>query len=141
MTSGGTVALRTACALLAGIALLAPGADASAQSRRSVTEVLTNPAAFDNEEMYVEGVVVASQWSPMTVLGNPPRQDLFPLLLLNDGAASMWVIIVASPSPARGIGSRANVFAPPSVGTGILVRGTFRAATRALESYDGFTLR
>ena len=139
MTPGGPVALRVVCALLAAVAWLGAGTDASAQSRRSVTEVLANPAAFDNEEIYIEGVVVASQWSPMTVLGNPPRQDLFPLLLLSDGAASMWVIIVASPS--RGIGIRANVFAPPSVGTSILVRGTFRAATRALESYDGFTLR
>jgi hypothetical protein len=139
VTAGGARALRLACALVAAIALLGPGTDASAQSRRGLTEVLANPSAFDNEEIYVEGVVVASQWSPMTVLGNPPRQDLFPLLLLTDGAASMWVIIVASPAPR--IGSRSAFFTPPSVGTAILVRGTFRAATRALESYDGFTQR
>ena len=102
-------------------------------------ELLANPVAFDNEEIYVEGVVAASQWSLMTVLGNPPRQDLFPLVLLSDGAASLLVIIVASPSPR--IGSRSAFFTPPSLGTGIVVRGTFRAATRALESYDGFTLR
>lgn len=141
MTPGDAMVFRAACAALAAIAWLVAGTDASAQARRSVTEVLANPAAFDNEEIYIEGVVVVSQWSPMTVLGNPPRQDLFPLLLLNDGAASMWVIIVASPSPSRGIGSRSTVFAPPSVGTSIVVCGTFRAATRALESYDGFTLR
>lgn len=84
---------------LALLALVAVDGGAAAQTQRTVVELLANPAAHDGEDVLVEGVVRAAQWAPVTVLGNPPRQDLFPMFLLGEGAAALWVVMAGGPGP------------------------------------------
>ena len=121
-------------AVLLGLAALGP-AMVAAQSYRGVTvvELLTNPAAHADEDVMVEGVVRAVQWSVMMIPGPPPRQDLVPMLLVSEGNMALWVVIIGAPMGAQR--------STPPVGAGVRIHGTFRAATRAIETDRGITLR
>jgi hypothetical protein len=95
----------------------------------SVNVLLSDPWRYNDTRVSVEGVTGAAQLRQVTVLGNPPYQDVVPMFLLMDGRAGVWV--VAMPVGSVRAGGRAP--SVPPEGTRAQVHGRFRAGSLAIE--------
>ena len=114
---------------LALMCVLVGGTDAASFDARTVKELLAAPARYDGAEVMVEGVIEEVRLSEITVYGNPTRQMWLPMFLLRDDQVGLWVVVIGGASTA------------PPVGTAVRVRGTYRGATRAIDTYYPLTVR
>ena len=122
-------------AWLAALAL-ACAAGAGASDRVTVAALLAAPAAYDDRDVAVPGVVGHQQWVNVTVAGNPPYQAWFPAFLLVDGSVGIWVVVRTGPS---GPATR-SALAVPSAGARVEVHGRFWAVSRSIEMDRPFVL-
>ena len=120
---------RAAAVLLAALALFCAAAGVSASDRVTVAALLANPAAYDDRDVVVGGVVGQQQWVNVTVQGDPPYQGWFPAFLLVDGQMGVWVVVRTGPA---GRATRPGVAVPPA-GALIDVYGRFWSASRSVE--------
>lgn len=111
--------MRRTTAVLALAAALTWTGDAVARDRVTSATLLANPAAYDDRDVVVTGVVGAQQWVNVTVLGNPPVQGWFPAFLLADGPTAIWVVV--------------RFGTVPPLGTRIDVHGRFWAVSQSVE--------
>lgn len=93
---------RRTTAAVALVAVLAWAGNALPWDRVTTTTLVTSPAAYDDRDVVVTGVVGTQQWVNVTVLGNPPVQAWFPAFLLADGVAGIWVVVRVGTVPPQG---------------------------------------
>ena len=128
--------MRRAVAVLALAATLTGAGNAHARDRVTSAMLLANPAAYDDRDVVVTGVVGVQQWVNVTVLGNPPYQGWFPAFLLADGPTGIWVVVRIGPA---GPGNRPTLTMPPG-GARIDVYGRFWAVSQSVEMDRPFVL-
>jgi len=121
--------------VLALVTALSAG-PAVAYDRVTSAMLLANPAAYDDRDVVVTGVVGIQQWVHLTVLGNPPYQGWFPAFLLADGSTGIWVVVRTGPA------GRTNrpTLTVPSSGARIDVYGRFWAVSQSVEMDRPFVL-
>jgi hypothetical protein len=129
-------AMRSAAAACLIAVALAWTAGATASDRVTVAALLAAPAAYDDRDVAVAGVVGQQQWVNLTVLGNPPYQAWFPAFLLVDDSVGLWVVVRTGPS---GPATRSALAVPPA-GARVEVHGRFWAVSKSIEMDRPFVL-
>jgi hypothetical protein len=128
--------VRRLAALIVALALAAgSGAGPAAAAPEnpsdpvSVGVLLSDPWRYNDTRVAVDGVTGPPQYRQVTVLGNPPYQDVVPMFLLMDGRAGVWVVAM----PVGNVRAGGRAAAIPPEGTRAQVHGRFRAASLAIE--------